>query len=70
MRIEEGSLYTPFGTPYNGFKVTISDGFPDVASEEHAYASIQKVLDNNNVKYKTHKEHRPNGLFKSYSIET
>lgn len=70
MRIETGSLYTPSGTHYNGWKVTVSDGFPDVASEEHVHASIQKALDTEKVPYKTHNEYRNGKIFKSYSVST
>jgi hypothetical protein len=62
---------SPFGTPlHNGIKVTISDGYPPAASPEHIHASVEKVLDDREVKYKVAETFRNGHLFKSYSFSS
>ena len=69
MRIETGSLYTPSGEQYNGFKVTIGE-ITDPSTIQRTYEDIESILGKDNVKYSIHEEHRPDGKFKSYSIST
>ena len=69
MRVEKGNLVTPSGTPYSGFKVTVG-GITDPASVQRTYSDIEAILSQYKTEYKTHEEHKPDGTFKSYTVET
>jgi hypothetical protein len=69
VRIETGSLYTPSGEQYNGFKITVG-GIIDPCDVKRIYDDIEKILGKHQVPYKIHEEHTASGTFKSYSVET
>ena len=69
IRIETGDLYTPSGTPFHGFKITVG-GTLDPESVVRTYEDIEKIFKANSAKYKVHEEKRPDGKFKSYTVET
>ncbi len=69
MRIETGSLYTPMGEQYNGFKVTIG-GITDPSTIVRTYDDIESILGKNKINYKVHEETTSSGTFKSYSVST
>jgi len=62
-------LTTPDGTPYKGFKVSLG-GSIDPSEIVRTYDDIKRILHNNKVEYRTHEEHKPDGTFKSFTIET
>lgn len=69
-RIEKGTFLSPFGVLYDGWKVTISDDYPDPPSEAYIQDSIKKILDDYEVKYTVYESRDSKGNFKSYSIES
>lgn len=69
MQVATGNLYTPDGTPYVGFKVTIG-GVTDPASIERTYEDIERILHSNQQPYKVFEEKTEYGTFKSYTVET
>jgi len=69
VRIETGRLYTPDGTPYAGFKVTIGSVL-DPSSVKRTYTDIEAIFQKNKTPYKIHEEFREGSKFKSYTIET
>ena len=67
--MKQGRLISPSGVEYTGFSITLG-GITDPVSIERSYEDIEKILHQNKVEYKIHEEHKPDGTFKSYMVQT